>query len=519
MVHTPTTAHPRRWWILGALCLSLLVLVIDNSILNLAIPALMDELDATPADIQWIISGYTLAFAGLLLTAGGLSDRYGRRRTLIVGLMLFGGASLGATFATDPGQLIVGRALMGVGGALVMPSTMSILITVFDETERRRAIAVWSSVSVAGVLVGPSLGGFLLDHFWWGSIFLVNVPVAAVAILAAVLMMPESRGPASPPDVPGAIMCTLGMVAIVWSIIAVPEYGWDSPATTGTLVAGGGILLAFVGWEVRTRHPMLPLRVFRDRDFSGGTFSVMLLSFAAGGMMLALSQYVQLVLGYGVFRAGMALLPFPVAAALFNTLGATVGRRFGNRTMVTTGMLVTAAGFGVLGLVGPNSGYPLLAGALATMGIGAGLATPAAVTVLMSAIPPEHAGAGSAMNSTLSQAGNSIGVAVLGSVLAAGYLARLPEHVPGDSLADAVATGRGEVVADAQAAFSSAMSSTMVAGVVLALAAAATAFGLIRRTRSSVTPTVVSSDRSEPSPAEVTGIAAPGRGESDRPGR
>ncbi|MEV0825023.1 MFS transporter [Nonomuraea rubra] len=486
-MHTPGTAHPRRWWILAALCLSLLVLVIDNTILNLAIPSLMRELGASPQDIQWIISAYTLTFAGLLLTAGGLSDRYGRRRMLTAGLAVFALASLLAAYAGTPGILIAGRALMGVGAALVMPATMSILITVFDETERRKAIAAWSTVSLAGVLAGPSLGGFLLDHFWWGSVFLINVPAAAVAIAAALLLMPESTGGARRGDVVGALLCTTGMVAVVYAVISAPEHGWDSPVTTGVLAFGLVVMAGFVAWELRTPTPMLPLRIFGDRTFTGGTLAVMLLAFAAAGMMLALTQYIQLVAGYGVLQAGMALLPFAASSAVFNLAGATLGRRFSNRTMVTTGMLVTAAGFALLATLTPAGGYPLLALALTILGMGAGLATPAAVTALISAIPPKDAGAGSAMNSTISQAGSALGIAVLGSALTAGYRSRLPGGLPAavqDSLSGALATGEQTIAHAARQAFTASMSFVMLVGAVLAAGAAVVAFTLLRARRS-----------------------------------
>ncbi|MER7504186.1 MFS transporter [Nonomuraea pusilla] len=469
-MHTPGTAHPRRWWILGALCLSLLVLVIDNTILNLAIPSLMRELGASPQDIQWIISAYTLAFAGLLLTAGGLSDRYGRRRMLTAGLTVFALASLLATYAGTPEILIAGRALMGVGAALVMPATMSILITVFDETERRKAIAAWSTVSLAGVLAGPSLGGFLLDHFWWGSVFLINVPLAVVAIAAAMLLMPESTGGAGRSDVVGALLCTTGMAAVVYAVIAAPEHGWDSRVTTGVLAFGLVVMAGFVAWELRTATPMLPLRIFRDRTFTGGTLAVMLLAFAAAGMMLTLTQYIQLVAGYGVLQAGMALLPFAASSAAFNLAGATLGRRFSNRTMVTTGMLITAAGFLLLATLTQADGYPLPALALTILGMGAGLATPAAVTALMGAIPPEDAGAGSAMNSTVSQAG---------SALTVGYQSRLPGGLPAaaqESLAGALATGQQAIMGLARQAFAGSMSFVMLVGAVLAAGAAVVAF-------------------------------------------
>nr|WP_240776943.1 MFS transporter [Nonomuraea basaltis] len=470
--------------------MSLLVLVIDNTILNLAIPSLMRELGASPPDIQWIISSYTLAFAGLLLTAGGLADRYGRRRMLISGLVIFALASLLAALAATPAILIAARALMGVGAALVMPATLSILITVFDETERRKAIAAWSTVSLAGILAGPSLGGLLLEHFWWGSVFLVNVPVAVLAITAAVLLMPESTGAGGRIDLPGAVLCTTGMVAVVYAVITGSDRGWDSPATIGIGALGLVLMAAFTVWELRTPTPMLPLRIFGDRTFAGGTLSVMLLAFAAAGLMLALAQYVQLVAGYEVLQAGMALLPFAASSAAFNMAGATLGRRVSNRTMVTVGMLITAGGFTLLSSLAPADGYLLLGAALAVMGMGAGLATPAAVTALMSAIPPKDAGVGSAMNSTISQAGSALGIAVLGSALTAEYHSRLPAGLPAahESLAGAIATGDIAIISAARTAFTGSMSFVMLVGAALATCAAVVAFTLLRPRPGPVAP-------------------------------
>ncbi|MEV7971000.1 MFS transporter [Sphaerisporangium sp. NPDC088356] len=305
---TPET-NPRRWWILGVLCLSLLVLVVDNTVLNLAIPSLIRDLGASPADIQWIIDAYILVFAGLLLTAGSLSDRYGRRRFLIIGLLMFGGASVVAMLAQEPWQLIGARALMGVGGAFLMPSTLSILITVFDDSERRKAFAAWSAVAMVGVIAGPTLGGFLLEHYWWGSVFLLNVPIAAVAILAAVLLMPESRAPARPTDPLGALLSTVGMTALVYMVIDAPREGWTSTRALVAIAVAVVALGSFVLWERRTDHPMLPLSLFRDRNFSGSSFSIVLMSFGTGALLLMLTQYLQFVLAYGPMKAGLALLP------------------------------------------------------------------------------------------------------------------------------------------------------------------------------------------------------------------
>ncbi|MEV8632399.1 MFS transporter [Streptosporangium sp. NPDC051023] len=478
-----SSPHPKRWLILGVLCLSLLVLVVDNGVLNLAIPSLMKELGATPADIQWIINAYMLAFAGVLLTVGALSDRYGRRRFLVIGLALFGGASLIATFAQTPAQLIACRALMGFGGAFLMPSTLSIIMNVFDQSEQRKAIAAWSSVLMVGGIAGPSLGGFLLDHYWWGSVFLINVPISALAIAASLLLMPESRGLPRPIDLVGAVLSTGGMVALVWAIISLPERGWTSPAVLATALIAVVMLTAFVLWERRTPHAMLPLWLWRQRNFSGASFSIVLMSFSAGGLLLMLTQYLQFVLGYGVLQASLALIPYMVAAIVFNGLGATLGKKLSNRAMVTIGMLVFGAGFLVLTRMTPDSGYGLFISGLMVMGVGGGLVAPAAYASLMSAVPPDRAGIGSALNDTVQQTGGALSVALLGSVLSAAYSAGMPESVPAparESIAAALALGDPALARTAKVAFVDAMASGMIVGAVGSVAAAIVAWALLR---------------------------------------
>ncbi|MGW4424327.1 MFS transporter [Streptosporangium sp. NPDC004631] len=474
---------PRRWWILGVLCLSLMVLVVDNTVLNLAIPALMTDLGASPSDIQWIIDAYILVFAGLLLTAGSLSDRYGRKRFLIIGLVLFGGASLIALMVTEPWHLIAARALMGVGGSILMPSTLSILITVFDDGERRKAIAAWSAVAMVGVIAGPTLGGFLLEHYWWGSIFLLNVPITLVAVVAAVVLMPETRGPARGLDPVGVLLSTAGMSALVFVVISAPGEGWSSPSV---LVAAGVAVLGLGGfmlWERRAAHPMLPLELFRNRNFSGSSFSVVLMSFGTGALLLMLTQYLQFVLGYGPMKAGLALLPYAVAAALFNGVGAGLGQRVSNRTLIAAGMTVMALGFVVLALMTADSGYGMLIGGLMLMGVGGGLAGPAIYATLMGAVPPEHAGVGSALNDTVQQVGMALSVAVLGSVLAGVYTSSMPASAPAAaraSIGGAFQLGDPGVMRTAREAFLSAMSFGSWVGVVFTLAAVALALAVLR---------------------------------------
>ncbi|GGK84056.1 MFS transporter [Sphaerisporangium melleum] len=482
------------------LCVSLLVLVVDNTVLNLAIPSLIRDLGATPSDVQWIIDAYVLVFAGLLLTVGSLSDRYGRRRFLVIGLLAFGAASLLATLAQEPWQLIGARALMGVGGSFLMPSTLSILVTVFDDSERRKAFAAWSAVAMVGVIAGPTLGGFLLEHYWWGSVFLLNVPIAVVAVIAAVLLMPESRGPARPTDPLGALLSTAGMTALVYAVIAAPRAGWGSAEAVIAVVVAVVGLGAFVLWERRSDHPMLPLRLFRDRDFGGASFSIVLMSFGTGALLLMLTQYLQFVLSYGPMRAGLALLPYAVAAALFNGVGAGLGQRVSNRLLIGGGMAVMAAGFAVLGTLGPADGYGKLITGLLIMGVGGGLAGPAAYATLMGAVPPEHAGVGSALNDTVQQVGMALSVAVLGSVLAGVYTARMPESAPAavrDSIGAALQTGDAGLVRTAKDAFVSAMSFGSWVAMAFTLAAAALAFTVLRaRSASAAAP-------SEPEPEKV----------------
>lgn len=469
-VNSNTVRDPRRWWILAALCLALLVLVIDNMVLNLAIPSLNQEMGATPSDIQWIIDAYVLAFAGLLLTAGSLSDKYGRRRFLIIGLAFFGGASLLAVLVTEPWQLIAARFLMGVGGSLVMPSTLSILMTVFDDGERRKAMAAWSAVALVGMVSGPTLGGFLLEHYWWGSVFLLNVPIAAVAIVAAVVLMPESRSAGRTIDPVGALLSIAGLTAAVYVII---EREWNIPVIALAVVALG----AFVLWERRREEPMLPLHLFANRNFSGASFSILLMSFGAGAVMLMLTQYLQFVLGYGEMQAGLALLPYAVAAAIFNGVGAGLGKRLGNRVLVAAGLLLMAGGFAVMAL---TTGYPALLTGLVIMGMGGGLAGPSAYASLMGAIPIEHAGVGSALNDTVQQVGMALSIAVLGSVLAGRYTAEMPAGLPAvarESIGGAHAAGLGEV---ADQAFTSAMHLGAWVGGAFCVAAALLAFSVLR---------------------------------------
>ncbi|GIF45493.1 EmrB/QacA subfamily drug resistance transporter [Asanoa ferruginea] len=498
--------EPRRWWILAVLCLALLVLVIDNSVLNVAIPTLISDLGASSSDIQWMIDAYILVFAGLLLTAGSLSDRYGRRRALVIGIVIFGVASLAAAFAQSPVQLIAARAAMGAGGAFLMPGTLSILTTVFDDAERKKAIAVWSSVLMLGALGGPTVGGLMLEHFWWGSVFLLNVPVAALGILAALLIIPESRGPARRTDLIGALLSMVALTGVVWGIIEASRDGWGSGPVLAAFAIGLAGAVAFVLWERRVAEPMLPLGLFRDRNFSGASLSLVLLAFAGGGILLALTQYLQFVLGFSPLKAGLAFAPMIAAVMVFNGVGVVVDKRFGARAAIVTGLVLLGTGFGLLASTSVGDGYGHLVLALVVTGAGSGTAGPAAVATLLAALPKDRAGVGSAVNDTVQQVGQALSVAVLGTVLTSAFAAKMPASAPaeakhsiGDALALASTTGDAGLVRVAREAFVGAMSITSWVGVFGAVGAVLVVLLVIRRAK----PTTAGPVEDRPATDEV----------------
>ncbi|MEV0331937.1 MFS transporter [Nocardia sp. NPDC050717] len=474
---------PRRWLILIVLCLSSLVLVVDNMVLTVAIPQIATDLGASSQQIQWIIDAYLLVFAGLLLTSGSLSDRFGRRLVMVIGLVLFGAASLLAAYASSPELLIAGRALMGIGGVLIMPSTLSILITVFDDEERPKAIGAWSAVATVGMVGGPVIGGVLLDHFWWGSVFVLNVPIVVVAIIAALVLMPESKGPWRKPDFPGMLTSILGMTALVWTIISVPHSGW----TDRGVLAGFAVTLlalgAFVIRERRTDEPMVPLQLFGNRTFTGSSFSLVLVTFANGGLVLVLTQYLQFVLDYSPMRTALAFTPMAVTLLIANACGALLVGKVGPRLVTIAGLIVIAGGFAVLATLDAGASFTLPAVAMALLGAGGGLAMPAAIGALMSAVPGDHAGVGSALNDTIQQAGAALGVAVLGAILAGTFAGAMPDSAPAparESIAGAIGTGDETVIGLARDAFCTAMQVTFGVGALASVAAAVLAVILMR---------------------------------------
>ncbi|GAQ55260.1 MFS transporter [Streptomyces acidiscabies] len=470
----------RRWWILVVLCLSTVVLTIDSMALTVAVPSMTSDIGASAQDTQWILDSYILVFAGLLLTSGSLGDRFGRRRVMLIGLVLFGAASLAAAFCSTPAEVIAVRIAMGVGGALIMPSTLSILITVFDEEERPKAMAAWGSVSMLGLVGSPVLGGVLIEHFSWHSIFFLNVPVVALALVAGVTLMPESRAPWQKADPIGAVLSAVGMTALVWWIIEIPKHGAFEGRSALTLTVAVLALAGFVVWENVTASPMVPLVLFKHRNFSGGSLSLALVQIGNGGLLLVLTQYLQFVLGYSPVEAGLAFLPLAVAALVGNGVGVKLSARFGNRGVIFAGMLVMVACFALMTTVGADSGFTTPAVALGLLGLGAGLAMPAAVAALMGTIPADKAGVGSALNDTVQQAGTALGIAILGSLLTSGYTARMPQDAPEaarQSIAGATEPG---VLAAARSAFTDSMGTTFMVSAVGVLVAAVVAVLVMR---------------------------------------
>ncbi|MBT2507393.1 MFS transporter [Streptomyces sp. ISL-98] len=479
--------HPQRWLILGVICLAQLTVLLDNTVLNVAIPSLTKELDASTADIQWMINAYSLVQSGLLLTAGSAADRYGRKRMLVAGLALFGVGSLVAGLAQSSAQLIAARAGMGIGGALLITTTLAVVVQIFDDTERVKAIGLWSTVNSLGFAVGPLIGGVMLDHFWWGAIFLINIPVAVIGLVAVVSLVPESRTKQGDrPDVLGALLSTIGMTAVVYAIISGPEHGWTSTQVLLSAAAGVLVLGVFVFWELRIPYPMLDMHFFRNQRFIGAVAGAILVAFGMGGSLFLLTQHLQFVLGYGPLEAGLRTAPLALTVVALNLtgIGARLLPKLGTPATIGSGMSLLAAGLAAIAVLGggSGSGYGGMLFGLVVMGAGISLAMPAMANAIMSAIPPEKAGVGAGVNGTLAEFGNGLGVAVLGAVLNSRFAALVPTAVGAASLPAALA-GAGDAgerarIADA---FASGVETSQLVGAVAVLAGGLLAAVLLRR--------------------------------------
>jgi EmrB/QacA subfamily drug resistance transporter len=448
----PEIAHRRRWLTLTVLCISLMVIGLDNTILNVAIPTLSHTkaaggLGASGSALQWIVDAYTLVFAGLLLTMGSLGDRFGRYKFLTFGLVVFGTGSVLSAFAPSAGVLIATRSLMGIGGACIMPGTLSILSNVFRNSgERAVAIGIWAGVSALGVGIGPVAGGALLTHFWWGSVFLVNVPIVVTALALGYFFVPDSSDKTTPRlDPGGAALSIVSLGVLLWAIIEAPDHGWTSPEILTAFAVGAVLLAGFFLWELKSSSPMLDLRFFQNPRFSAASAAIMLVFLALFGTIFLLTQYLQSVLGYSTLKAGSVLIPQSLSLMFFAFVSPRFVARVGNKIVVATGLLLVAAS--LVGFVTLDVGSSLLHVVIVTvlMGIGMGNVMSPATESIMGALPREKAGVGSAMNDTTRQVGGAIGVAVLGSILSSQYGPDLSSRLRGKVPAPLVAGARDSV--------------------------------------------------------------------------
>ncbi|MCI0426292.1 MAG: DHA2 family efflux MFS transporter permease subunit, partial [Actinobacteria bacterium] len=445
------TTHRRRWATLAVLSLSLVIIGLDNTILNVALPTLVRELGASASELQWMVDAYVLVFAGLLLTMGALGDRFGRKLALNAGLVVFGVASVAAALADTAGGLIAARAVMGVGGALIMPSTLSIITNVFQGPERGRAIAAWAAFAGLGIILGPVLGGWLLESYWWGSIFLINVFVVAAALGAGAVLVAESKDPeATPLDPLGAILSIGGLVALVYAIIEAPTRGWTDALVLTGFGAAAILIVMFLWWETRTEHPMLRLSFFENPRFSAASGAITLVFFAMFGTVFLLTQYLQFVLGFTPLEAGFRIMPV-ATMVIAAPIAARVTEKIGTKIVVATGLLVVAGAMAVLATITDVSGYGRVAVAISMLGIGMGSAMAPATESVMGSLPLAKAGVGSAMNDTTRQVGGALGVAILGSLLASSYTATMEPVVAASPLpaeaADVAADSLGGALA------------------------------------------------------------------------
>ena len=414
--------YARRWQALIVLAMSLLIVSVDNTILNVALPTIRTELDASSSQLQWIVDSYLLVFAVLLLIAGTLGDRFGRKKALTVGLLIFGAGSVLAAISSSSTELIASRALMGVGAAAIMPTTLSILTNIFPEDERPKAIAIWAAVAGMGIAIGPISGGWLLENFAWSSIFLVNIPIVIGGLIAGAILIPESRDPEPKGlDFPGAGLSIAGLTAMVWGLIEASERGWMNPTILASFVIGAAILALFVAWERRTDHPMLDVSVFRNKRFSAASVAVAFVFFALMGVVYFLTTYLQSVMGYTALEAGIRMLPVAGGLIAATKLSVEATKRLGTKVVVAAGLGTVGSALYVLGTCGVDTGYGRVALALSMMGVGMSLAMSPATESIMGSLPKAKAGIGSAMNDVVREVGGTLGVAVLGSVLASSY--------------------------------------------------------------------------------------------------
>ncbi|MBB5933308.1 MFS transporter [Streptomyces zagrosensis] len=494
----PEAVHRRRWAILVVLMFSVLIVVLDNSILNVAMKTISSPeptgLGATQSELEWAINSYTLVFAGLLFTAGLMGDRIGRKKVLLAGMVVFGVGSVFAAMSASPGELITYRAVMGLGGALVMPATLAILMNVFERDEQPKAIGIWAAAVGLAIAIGPITGGILLNHFWWGSVFLINVPVVIVGLIAMIVLVPDSRDP-SPGrfDPMGVLLSVVGLVLLVYGIIKGGQLAdFADPQVLGTVGGGVVVLLLFVWHEKRSEHPAIDVSYFRNPAFSAAIGAIALVFFALMGVTFFIVFYTQSVRGYSPLESGLLLIPLAVAQLIFAPRARLVVDRFGSRIVCTVGMLLVAATLAGFLLLDTDTPIWVLEVLFFVQGTGMAHIMPPVTVSIMQALPREKAGSGSALNNTFRQVGGALGVAVLGSLLSTTYrngindeLAAVPglsddqRHTAGESIEATLGTAERmgvhgkALVGPANDAFIHAMHITSISAAGVALIGAA----------------------------------------------
>ena len=416
----------RRWKTLGVLALCLVIIGLDNTILNVALPTLQHHFHASGSTLQWMVDSYLLAFAGFLLTAGTLGDRFGRKRALLTGLVVFAGASMAVVAVSTSGQLIALRAVMGIGGALIMPATLSIITNVFPREERAKAIGIWAAMAAIGVGLGPLFGGLLLNWFSWNSVFFVNVPVAVIAILLAIRLVPESRDPKPGSfDFIGATLSGLGVLALVYAIIEAPGNGWTDTSTLGVFGLAIALLIGFAAWELRTADPMLNLDFFRNPRFSFGVIAISVAFFSLFGAIFGVSQYLQLAHGYSALQAGAGMLPLALGLMVGAGSSTKLAPKFGTNNIVFAGLMLLSGVLLTALAWSPDMEYWPLGLWFFFGSVGMGWTMAPATDSVMGAVPEAKAGVASAMNDVARQVAGALGTAVIGSLVATLYTSRM----------------------------------------------------------------------------------------------
>jgi len=441
-----------RWWALAALALSMLTVGLDMTVLNVALPTLATDLHASTGELQWFGASFTLVLGALIIPMGGLGDRLGRKRMLIGGLVLFGAASAACAVADTAGQLIAARAAQGIGGAAMMPLSLAMLPVLFqDRDERMRAMNIWVTSSAVGLPLGPILGGWILDNYDWGWIFLLNIPLVAVGVAALVVFLPETRSEKQQPvDVPGIGLSSAGLALLTYGLIRAGDNDWTDGLVLASLAAGVAVLAAFVAWERRAASPIVEMSLFGNRDFTVGTALSTVANFALFGLLFVMPQYFQGINGTSPLETGVRLLPMIGGLVVATRVGPTLVKRGGARPVIASGLAVCAAALGLAATTDLDTGYGFAAVWITLLGAGIGLVMPASMSVAMGALSADRAGAGSGLLQALRQVGGTIGVALLGTVLSAGYHSRLDESGLPGTATDAVRAGLGSGLATAQ---------------------------------------------------------------------